>query len=657
MIQLKNKAILTRTGRGALWLTALMCLLLVNPVSAQDMGNEDCLMCHSDKDIEAETERGKTLNLFVGENVLVGSAHEGLSCTDCHQGAANFEEIPHAPQPLKITCEFCHEDIYTDFIAKDIHGLSHKAEHERAPYCSDCHGGHDILPLSSPDSRMSKTHQWETCGECHGSEELNLEDGITKRKLITRYHESVHFVAISQGKNGASCTDCHGHHNILSSAHADSTVSKTGILSVCQKCHPNETRTFKNGAHGKPLIRGNNDVPGCITCHGDHDMTSLRDRTGDAKQWASTQVCIWCHGNSRMMARYGLDTIPVESYMKDFHGLTQRGTMGASATCADCHDPHHSLPDDHPSSRMHISNRGTTCGTCHGQVTQNFALSFTHRKAMEEPGTKLQNIIRILYIFIIVFTVGGMLFYNFFVWLKAVRSKFKAQRKQKQIGRMSRFERGIHIVLIISFALLVLTGFVLKYPEAFWAKFLFSIGMSEPIRAFIHRFAALAMTTDLFLFASYMIWRRRGKRILKELLPRKRDFTEALTSLKYYLGITKEKPHYAIFNFAEKFEFWALVWGTVIMFLSGITLWFPKAIPATWPTWIIPVARTIHFYEAVLATLAIIIWHGFHVIFHPEEYPMNTSWITGYITEDEAKHRFDKEAIEAMRSDTTLTEE
>jgi len=84
------------------------------------------------------------------------------------------------------------------------------------------------------------------------------------------------------------------------------------------------------------------------------------------------------------------------------------------------------------------------------------------------------------------------------------------------------------------------------------------------------------------------------------------------------------------------------------MVITGLILWFPKAIPARWPAWILNVARIIHYYEAMLAFLAILIWHGFHTIFHPAEYPMNTSWLTGYITKEEAEHHFEKDAVEKM---------
>ncbi|MCP4213533.1 MAG: hypothetical protein GY765_02700, partial [bacterium] len=131
------------------------------------------------------------------------------------------------------------------------------------------------------------------------------------------------------------------------------------------------------------------------------------------------------------------------------------------------------------------------------------------------------------------------------------------------------------------------------------------------------------------------------------------DISDLINSLKFFTGISKEKdaPRYGVFNFGEKFEFWALVWGSFVMLASGLILMLPKALPADWPSWVVAVSRVVHFYEALLATLAILVWHVFHVMFHPDEYPLNTSWITGYITEKEAKHRFEDEAAKKMQID------
>ncbi len=622
-------------------------IILFAPIELNsDIPNEDCLICHGDKDIEAETERGKSLKLFVPENSLIGSVHEDLSCVDCHIGADSFEDIPHSSKPMVKACENCHEE-EAEETAKDVHGKGHASGDEMAPSCYDCHGGHDIKPISSPKFRFAPKNQPETCGKCHGGDEINLKaHGIYKRNIVTKYKSSVHWQALNEGKRAATCTDCHGSHTILSSGYKNSGVSRANEANSCMKCHRSEGIAFWDGPHGDALAHGNNDVPTCSTCHGDHDMASLKVRSGVAKQWAATQVCIWCHGNGRMMARYGLDTTPVDSYMQDFHGLTQRGTLGESATCADCHDPHHSLPSNHPNSRMHISNRGPTCGKCHGKVTDNFAKSFTHKGSIKTEGSRLEHIIKIIYIYLIIFTIGAMLFYVTMVWFKAVREKIKKQRKDPYIQRMTGFGRWVHKTLLVSFIVLVITGFALKFPDSFWVKFLFSMGMTESVRAFIHRAAALIMTIDSIIFTLFLIFAKRGKRLFRDFLPGKRDLTDIFRSIKYNLGMGSEKdpPKSDVFNFGEKVEFWAMVWGTVVMTATGIILWFPKLIPALWCACIIPIARVIHYYEAILAALAILVWHGFHVIFHPDEYPMNTSWWTGHLTKEETKHRFEEEA-------------
>jgi formate dehydrogenase gamma subunit len=297
---------------------------------------------------------------------------------------------------------------------------------------------------------------------------------------------------------------------------------------------------------------------------------------------------------------------------------------------------------------MYISNRGAACGTCHGKVTKSFSMSFSHKRAMEYGGSFIENLIKNIYIVIIIVSVVGMLIHNLIIWFWAVKRKHSEQRQKKQVRRMTAFEIVSHLVLFLSFTGLAVTGLALKFPEWFWVRWLFSIGMTESVRAIFHRLLAVIMTLDLLMFILYMVSARRGRGILKASIPGKQDFSDFFKTMNYFLGRLKERPKFGIFNYAEKFEFWALFWGVAVMAVTGFILWFPKTVPATWPAWIINVARIIHFYEALLATLSILIWHGFHTMFHPEEYPMSTTWLTGYITDEEASHRYREEAIAKM---------
>jgi cytochrome b subunit of formate dehydrogenase len=96
------------------------------------------------------------------------------------------------------------------------------------------------------------------------------------------------------------------------------------------------------------------------------------------------------------------------------------------------------------------------------------------------------------------------------------------------------------------------------------------------------------------------------------------------------IGLRKERPHYSSHGYIEKIEYWALVWGTAVMAATGCLLWFNNWTLSMMPKVWMDVARTIHYYEAVLATAAIVIWHMYTVIFDPDVYPMDSGWWTGY---------------------------
>jgi cytochrome b subunit of formate dehydrogenase len=116
------------------------------------------------------------------------------------------------------------------------------------------------------------------------------------------------------------------------------------------------------------------------------------------------------------------------------------------------------------------------------------------------------------------------------------------------------------------------------------------------------------------------------------MLVRGKDFRDLLGNFGYYLGISKARPKFARFGYAEKAEYWAVLWGTLIMGLTGLMIWFKLGIFAFLPRWAIDVALSIHFYEAVLATLAIVVWHFYHVIFDPDVYPVNFAFLDGRVS-------------------------
>jgi cytochrome b subunit of formate dehydrogenase len=111
--------------------------------------------------------------------------------------------------------------------------------------------------------------------------------------------------------------------------------------------------------------------------------------------------------------------------------------------------------------------------------------------------------------------------------------------------------------------------------------------------------------------------------------PVRRDFREFLQMVLFNLGVKTHRPRFGRFSYVEKAEYWALVWGTAIMILTGLFLWFDSLAEAWFPKGVLDVIVVMHYYEAWLATLAIAIWHMYSTVFSPAVYPMNPSWLTG----------------------------
>lgn len=149
----------------------------------------------------------------------------------------------------------------------------------------------------------------------------------------------------------------------------------------------------------------------------------------------------------------------------------------------------------------------------------------------------------------------------------------------------------------------------------------------------------------------------RGKQLVKDLLPVRKDITDAIGIVIYNIGFSKVKPKLDRFSYIEKSEYWALVWGNIVMVATGLILWFDNTFMGLLTKLGWDVARTVHYYEAWLATLAIIVWHIYFVIFNPDVYPMNLAWLKGTITETEMEEEHPLELQRIKTEEIILQEE
>jgi cytochrome b subunit of formate dehydrogenase len=152
----------------------------------------------------------------------------------------------------------------------------------------------------------------------------------------------------------------------------------------------------------------------------------------------------------------------------------------------------------------------------------------------------------------------------------------------------------------------------------------------------------------------YVVQAREGRRLLRDIAPRRADAFDAFKAMRYYLGFSPDKPAFGRFNYAEKAEYWALVWGTALMGVTGIMLWAKVWVGNLLGRWGVDVATAIHYYEAILATLAILVWHFYQVFFDPDVYPMNGAWWDGKMPLDHYReeHGLDTESLGEATGDT-----
>jgi formate dehydrogenase gamma subunit len=222
--------------------------------------------------------------------------------------------------------------------------------------------------------------------------------------------------------------------------------------------------------------------------------------------------------------------------------------------------------------------------------------------------------------------------------------------------RILRFDiarRIEHLVLILSFTTLGVTGLVQKYAFAGVSEFIIRLlGGIEPTRI-IHHVAAAIFLLEAVYHLIVLGYKLYILRVEATMLPGGKDIRDVIQFMGYNLGLTKDHPRMGRYNFAEKAEYWAMLWGLVLMGLTGILLWNPIAATNLLPGQIIPAAKSAHGYEAVLAVLAIILWHFYNV--HLKKW--NWSMIKGTLSKEEMEeeHSLELEAIEAGEKPTPIS--
>jgi cytochrome b subunit of formate dehydrogenase len=565
----------------------------------------ECVSCHDTTGVAA-----------VGTSI-----HASIECVDCHAAAAT---VPHTKPLAPVDCSSCHPESVAAWNAS-LHA-NPRARGAKGARCENCHGpAHQIAASSDSRSSTFRAAIPATCQRCH-AQKFVVESGAAPNVAVS-YRESVHGRELARGSaKAAVCTDCHDSHAVRPANEPQSSIFKFNVPRVCGQCHAAIATQYGVGLHGTALARGNWSSPVCTDCHGIHTISRIADPARGPRA-----SCARCHQSVQLAMELGMPADRVSSYAASYHGLARKLGSNTAADCASCHGAHEILPSSDPRSAVHRDNLPQTCGKCHPGAQANFARGRVHvvQGDLSDLPSRLNTWIRWIYIAAIAGSMAFMLLHNFLLWW---RKSQRIRREQKRnVVRMNRNQRIQHLLLMTSFIVLVLSGFALAWPESLFAKL---FGSSEELRRIIHRVAAVVMMAVGVYHIGYLLFMREGRMLLRDIRPRFSDFRDVFAFFRYYLGFGGVKPAFARFSYGEKLEYWAGMWGSAVMTITGIMLWFPVLVTSNAPRWWIDIATTIHFYEAVLATLSILVWHLYHVIFDPDVYPMNWSWLDGKMSDE-----------------------
>jgi cytochrome b subunit of formate dehydrogenase len=363
-----------------------------------------------------------------------------------------------------------------------------------------------------------------------------------------------------------------------------------------------------------------------------------------------------------MMERNDVRTDIVYTYLGSYHGKRyQHGDVEETATCADCHGSHGVMSAEDPTSMIHDDNRAQTCAQCHEGSSYLFGQFYAHGN--------YHDFDRYPILVITFWAMTALLVGTFSVfWLHSIMWMIRGIKENKEKKEAlakgeahihipdghklyKRFERKhifMHLLVIISFLLLSVTGLPIKFSSQPWAHTLIDLLGGSANAAFLHRVGAgitfvyfgMALVLSFhFLFIRKDIPGMWLQRLFgpDSLMPTFRDIRDVTGMVRWFLG-KGPKPTFERWTYWEKFDFIAVFWGMFAIGGSGLMLWFPEFFGAFLPGWVLNVATIVHSDEALLATGFIFSVHFFNTHLRPEKFPMDFVVFNGELDKEEFLH-------------------
>jgi formate dehydrogenase subunit gamma len=192
-----------------------------------------------------------------------------------------------------------------------------------------------------------------------------------------------------------------------------------------------------------------------------------------------------------------------------------------------------------------------------------------------------------------------------------------------------------HFVLAVSMVLLILSGLPVRFHESVVFKFLIFLFGGIHNSTFLHRVGAGGLMLVCIWHGGWLAFTRAGRKDFIALLPKPKDLFDVIQNMKYFLRLSNQKARFDRYSYIEKFDYWAVYWGVVVMVGSGLLLWFQDITLLFLPKFMLDVAKEMHRDEALLATLAIVIWHMYNAHLNPHKFPGTLVIWNGIMTKEE----------------------
>jgi len=530
--------------------------------------------------------------------------------------------------------------------------------------CKDCHNGTDA-PAVDIAAFAGSIHAGEaSCTDCHAGYAMGPHEGElaalspADQAVVDRLAKA-RWVSAGHGEKGEKKAE-------------EARVASPRAYLTCAGCHEMNNAEVMAGwqasVHSR-WLREDTKVAGptCASCHGPiHAVKKLAPYAPTAAARAQVpddrremaRRCEACHGDEEFAKAAGVNPEAVLTYHDSIHGRLVRVGNPYAPVCTSCHaakkdqgGTHAIVAKGDPASAVSAAQRRETCGRCHEGANDNFAALIAHKPIQETGGHVVPHVIHVAFSYLTTLTLLFFAFHVLIDFIYELRQRLSAKKSghghsaadaARSVVRFDIHQRAQHWLMLSGVILLGITGWPLRgagdaAAAAYSASFMKLFGGAEGAATW-HRVGAVLIIASSIYHLFYLTFLASKKRLPFSMLPLPKDALDMRDNILFMLGLKKERPRFDRYMYLEKFDYWAVFWGIVMMVGTGFIFWFPAFFASWAPSWLVTAALIIHGEEATLAILFLFVVHFYNVHLKPSIFPMNWAWINGRISVEMLKH-------------------